>query len=643
MESDRTQISRLKNIRIEWTWENWAIIAISLLAFGEMTWLSLQRALGLNALWFDLWVVTQAINSVLSGGMLETSNSILFTNISRLNEHVEIIYFLFSPLFLIDKNPLILLVAQSFLYATGGIAFYLIGRNLKNSKFGLWLAIIYLWYPVAQSAVLFDFHGDTIAMPILAWALYAYSVSAWKQYYLLIGLALLCKVYIVVPVGLLGIILIIKGFKKQGLFTGLMAVVWGIFAIFVIKNLFSVDPMGVIQEYYTLRIDVIDEKFFDQNRLITLIIIFSPLILFFRKGSIWFLPALGIVIPVFFFQGYQYWFHHYALAVPFLVYLIGIEYQKMEFDQLIKKRVGYLVIFSILIFNLLFIKLSGPIVSIKNPFSPYDTLRSVNVIPWVNGIVSEDSVITASPHLSPFLAFRPEIYQTFLMQKELDEHVDLESAGNHSEYFVVDAFFERESIALLDVEKDVLEWLTNANSGFYLQAARDGIFIFSKNHGEEKLWIETQDSKPSEGNSFSMDNGLVLKEAEIDSNYDHNEWNLKIRYIWERSLDLEIPSWYAVTKIVGYPYGRAMHLGPWIIDPVSEWVEGDDKEEFVYINFPHLEGCYPINVGWYDSTMTVVAGDERAIQGEQIIWGYWQMGEKMGEGELVDTCEADNS
>ena len=132
MESDRTQISRLKNIRIEWTWENWAIIAISLLAFGEMTWLSLQRALGLNALWFDLGVVTQAINSVLSGGMLETSNSILFTNISRLNEHVEIIYFLFSPLFLIDKNPLILLVAQSFLYATGGIAFYLMQNPVQS-------------------------------------------------------------------------------------------------------------------------------------------------------------------------------------------------------------------------------------------------------------------------------------------------------------------------------------------------------------------------------------------------------------------------------------------------------------------------------------------------------------------------------
>ncbi len=41
------------------------------------------------------------------------------------------------------------------------------------------------FYPTALTSVLFDFHGDTLAMPLLLFALDALDQRAWGRYILL--------------------------------------------------------------------------------------------------------------------------------------------------------------------------------------------------------------------------------------------------------------------------------------------------------------------------------------------------------------------------------------------------------------------------------------------------------------------------
>jgi len=71
-------------------------------------------------------------------------------------------------------------------------------------------------YPTAQTAVLFDFHGDTLAMPCLMFALDALDRVDWRRYAIWIVLALLCKVCVAVSVGVMGAVLVFKGQRRVG-------------------------------------------------------------------------------------------------------------------------------------------------------------------------------------------------------------------------------------------------------------------------------------------------------------------------------------------------------------------------------------------------------------------------------------------
>ncbi len=537
----------------------------------------------------------------------------------------------------IFRSPLILLIAQSILYATGGIAFFLIGKKIKNKSFGLLLAVLYLWYPVAQTAVLFDIHGDTIAMPIIAWVLYAYTIRAWKSYYLLIILALFCKVYVAVPIVLMGLILWRKKFKKQAVITIILAGAWALFAVVILKNLFTPDTINSLQNYITLRFIPESEEFFTPIRWLTLLILLIPMVPYTRKLSIWLIPALGIVIPAFFLHGYEYFYHHYALAVPFIIFSLTEAYQNEAKVKFMKLRATAMIL-PCLALNLAFIIVAGPgyyLISSEPTNAPE---RAQVLIPWINEEVPVDAAIASSPHLSPFLSMRSTIYQTFMMQRVLDEPVDLDAIGKVSEYFVVDSLFEQDRNALLYIEEDVLQWLTQSDSEFQFQATRDGVFIFQKGLSDQTTWIESNNSFSTNFDPVSMDNGLSLMDIEIEAIYSNDGWEFAFSYFWKKTTVAEIQQMYAITSLDGFSVSRAFHLGSWVIAPVSEWSSDEIIHEFVYLNLPHVPGCYPINVGWYDPSAQIIAGNENAILGKNITWGYWLMEDKMGAGKQVDDC-----
>ncbi|NTV64201.1 MAG: DUF2079 domain-containing protein, partial [Oscillochloris sp.] len=129
----------------------WAAI---ILMGAMMVGLCLMRYRGYNAGILDLGSMTQAIFSVLRGQPLITTAS--DGNFSRIAGHVELIYAAFAPLLVLWPSPEALLTAQAALFVVGAVPAYRLAlRRLDSRLAARCVALIYLLYPVALTAVLF--------------------------------------------------------------------------------------------------------------------------------------------------------------------------------------------------------------------------------------------------------------------------------------------------------------------------------------------------------------------------------------------------------------------------------------------------------------------------------------------------------
>jgi len=90
------------------------------------------------------------------------------------------------------------------------------------------IVLIYLLYSVALTAALFDFHGDTLAMPMILWLVDALERHDRRSAFVWAGLCLLCKVYVAIAVAAIGAYFFLWGGQRRvGLVTGVSAVVYG--------------------------------------------------------------------------------------------------------------------------------------------------------------------------------------------------------------------------------------------------------------------------------------------------------------------------------------------------------------------------------------------------------------------------------
>ncbi len=282
-----------------WVWV--ALSAAMILAFIEMGGLSLARYHGFNT-GGDLGNMSQSIWSATQGEPL------LFTlegvRVSRLAHHVELIYFLLAPLYALFPTPATLLVVQAVLYAVGALLVFLLARRrLHSDGIGVVMVLIYLLYPVAQTAVLFDFHADTLAMPLLLFALEALDRRAWRSYAFWIILALAAKVYVAAPVAALGVIIWLGGDRRAGWYTVAGSVLWGVFAFFVFRPIFvfvgNVDTQTTATgyvNYYFGQIQQVSSTLVP--RFINALIVFLPVSILGWRAWRWFIPALAVALPV---------------------------------------------------------------------------------------------------------------------------------------------------------------------------------------------------------------------------------------------------------------------------------------------------------------------------------------------------------
>ena len=623
-------------------------LALTLFFFAALAWLSIRKTMGLNALWFDLGTMTQSIASVLRGSPLLTTDSYTFTHYSRLGGHVEIIYFALAPFLKLYPSPFTIQTLQAAVYASGGLAFYKIGTRLQSKTTGLLGALLFWGYPVALSATLNAVHGDTLAMGFLAWALEGAVSRRWKRYSFWTFLALLSKVYVALPVFLMGAVFWLKGERKLGAATAAAAALWGIIAFLGIRSFFVGDIVRVSAEYLGLRYGGANAavELFSPTRMmmyfITLFVILIPAFPNLFRPSLWLIPAAAILFPAMFttFANF-YCYHHYALTVPFLVMAtLDSAIQKTPKKRKWNPNLGTALLAMAAIDAYFIFSVCYPISIPKHLWRSPSTERQTLLLPWIEAHISQSDRIVVSPDWSPFLAFRPYIYNTIIINKRPKSYLDFEAATPHTDACVIDASLEMDKGAFPAIEDKSMKWLLEHSSIFPLAAARDGVFIFRKQSAPPMQWIQPQmkNGEAASLEAVDMENGISLLDAQAQTRWDNGEWHLIFSYLWMKNRPGPLPRWYALTTLEGYPASRALHVGSWYLFPLPDWEFGLPIQESVPLTLPHRPGCYPIRVGWYAPEKGYFLGEDAVQQGKTLQWGYFQMEKTPGEGAIRDSC-----
>jgi uncharacterized membrane protein len=622
------------------------LLALSILViFVELAYLSVARYRGYNVAMLDLGNMTQAIWSATQGKPL------VFTYThgpySRLALHVELSYFLVALPYALFPSPITLLLIQSLLFVLGAVPLYrLAERRLENGFAAVAIAWIYLLYPVAQTAALFDFHGDTLAMPLLLFALEALDRRAWRLYALWIVLALCCKFYVAVPVGALGVIVYLQGNRRAGIATSVVAVAWGLIVYGVIRPLFAPPQVSGLQQataggYFTFYFGDLLSSLGSSwpDRVSNAAIVFLPVLWPIMYAKLWLLPALAIGLPALLSTGpgpsYGYSYHHYALVVPFAV--TGTVY---GIAALRERRTSWrastgpflawpfllqLTLILTFTFNSFFVDAARSLEfwrkgggALSDPLRYARTSRDSVKDSWLVENVPPHAPTAASTVLAPHLANRETLF-VIASLREYSDQVD---------YVVVDALLDFIQVPNPTTFKggaaqewSEIGWLLQ-RADFRLISARDGLLLFARaDDRTDDLALtvhQVKDPRPSPPlHTFSDEIGLISYHVEHLS-----ERVLSLTWCWAPLRPLEeVVGRFAVSRLDGVLDERFVHLPTSTLMPTSTWRPGHRVcETFdVTVTQDVPAGDYPLMVGWYDaSDRYAFATDERSRVGEEV-------------------------
>lgn len=623
----------------------------ALLVFGEIACLSVARYGGYNAGMNDLGKMSQAVWSATQGQPLTVTTH--HGPMSRLSWHVELIYFLLAPVYALLPSPITLLIIQAALFVAAAFPLYSLSlRNLENHIVSLVIVAVYLLYPGAQAAVLFDFHGDTLAMPLLIFALHALDRKAYRQYAFWVVLALSCKFYVAIPVTALGGMLWLQNKREVGLFTLLGGLLWGGITYFLIRPLFSSGAAsgsqgGAIWDYFTFYFGqlFISLKTTWLARSVTALIVLLPVMWPLYHAPAWWIPTLSIGLPALLSSGpgpsYYFGYHHYALVVPFAVVgcMYGIKQMRHRVTTLDRSArsftlwpvtLGVTLIFTVL-FNGFFLDTplslefwnpsNGALVdTMRYAYTSRDRMKDV----WLSTYVPAQEPLAASNFIAPHIANRSTVYVTDYFLDYVDE-VD---------YVIVDALFDYVRIlgtgevqGGITRDWEALAWSLH-DSDFGLVAARDGLLLFERGAVSEQVMKTHVESIPVPPSQLltEFENRVGLVDSEVRA-VAPGGYLLRLDWVALRPLH-EVPQLVAVSRLKGVANARIVHIPTTVLLPTHEWREGQIvQEEFEFeIPVDVQPGDYPLLVGWYDSSnVHAFATDERSRVGQEFEVGVLEV------------------
>jgi uncharacterized membrane protein len=623
--------------------------------------LSLARYQGYNAGMLDLGNMSQAIASVSRGQPLMLTSS--HGNVSRLAGHVEIAYFLLAPLYALWSDPRLLLMIQAVLFALGAIPVYAIAHRRFAASTSLLFALGYLLYPTSVAAVLFDLHGDTLAMPLLMFMLNALDGQRWRQFWLFLGLSLLCKVYIAAPVFLLGLTMLsrrtspldLRDVPQRRRFAIGICVAVGLYllvVVLIVRPWFkqfapgladgtTVIAPGYIQQYFGefASLGLTDVLV----RLLHLFVVVAPGVLLWWWAGWTVLPAFAIILPALISTGpggsYAWSYHHYAAAVPFL--FAGVIQGTAHRVRRLKgerarsreaRTAGGLLLIMTLLFH---VGLNDTPLGIRfwrgQPGSGLDTSRygrtSRDLFKdrWLAANVPPDVPIAASNFLAPRLVNRDTLflvrYPTEAVVERLPgflPYVDMVVADALFDYVVQNATgfsggvdYDQGAIALM---LRMPEWS--------LTSAQDGLLRFEREAGSSER-LDQQITMVGDDTSAGLaqfgDRVELVAASIVPGEVPHR---FRATFRWRALRDIKAQdAAVAVSRLQGVDHARIVHLPSYAIEPTTTWREGQVWEERFDVELPEdlAPGEYVWNTAWYSKNHPQAAWtDQRSRLGPEV-------------------------
>lgn len=611
---------------------------------GGLAWLSVAQWQGFNLPTFDLGAIAQSIWNA-----AYRAEPLIYTRkglpVSRLANHVEFIYFLLVPLYWVWPSPAALLTFQAMFFALGAYPVYRIAhRRWRESWMAIAAAAIYLFLPVAQTAVLFEFHADALAMPLLLFALDAIDRRAWRAGSLWLGLALSCKFYVAVPIFALGGLLWWCGQQRAGGGVMLLAASYGAFAFFVVRPAFA--PPVAAQLKAT--VDSYLFFYFGQLyrirqtialRLVNGAIVLTPVLLLGRRAIGWLLVAGTILGPVLLSSGpgptYSYEFHHYALAVPFLMMAVvdGATAARVHSHSQApgERRWQFAIIFTLgitLLLNMLLVDTplnprfyAPPPRSAQglDPTGYQVTARDKFKQQWLATAVPPTAPIAADRVSALHLLERPLLYLNLPMVGELSgllPDVDYLISDALSDFMI--ARDGERLVGGVQAGQRALPLMLRSPE-WRLLAARDGLLLFGRDEEGLAQRVETAPITAAPSLMASFDDKIGLKSVEITP---LGSRRFMLHYEWLALDDLSSsPQLMAVTHPEGMAFARIVHLPTLAALPTTGWPADRLVRESFVVELPAdaSPGVYDLSVSWYDTDdVYAPETDERSRIGDLV-------------------------
>ncbi|MFA6042371.1 MAG: DUF2079 domain-containing protein [Patescibacteria group bacterium] len=157
---------------------------------------------------FDLGNMDQTVWNTSQGRIFQFTNPYSTETVYRAIHHADFILILIAPLYWIFASPMLLLVLQACIVALGGwFVFRLARKVLGHEWLAAVLALSYLFYPTLQRAVLFDFHGLTLAPTFAIGMILAMVEKRWWRFAIFAILFALCKEELALMVAGVGVLM----------------------------------------------------------------------------------------------------------------------------------------------------------------------------------------------------------------------------------------------------------------------------------------------------------------------------------------------------------------------------------------------------------------------------------------------------
>ncbi len=200
---------------------------------------------------FDLGNMVQAVYNTAHGRFLEgTTGELKPRQMSRLGAHVDPILALFALPWLVWPSPVMLLVLQAVIIATGAWPAYRLGtRVTRDPRAGALLAGAYLLYPALGFLVLNEFHPVALATPLLLWAFLYIEESRWLWALPFLVLAAACKETVPLALGTMGVYFAIRKRSWRPLIMTAAAAAYFAVAVWVIIPHYNGDQSAFIARY----------------------------------------------------------------------------------------------------------------------------------------------------------------------------------------------------------------------------------------------------------------------------------------------------------------------------------------------------------------------------------------------------------